>query len=878
MLLKNNILITGAPACGKTVYAKHLACHYLNKPSSFADYCEDIYTSLPEGYVKFIPLHEGYGYDDFVTGIEIASDNNSLRYKYAERVFVEMCKKASDDQKNNYVIILDDIDKVNIASVFGELLYALENRNCSIKLANGSTVTVPENLYIIATMNSINTENKPDYAFFRRFSVIELHSDSAYIKDPDAIKLYDQYNAIIENHIVAEYADKIRNYRLGHGLFMCSSKSELYGRIYYQVIPIIEQYSKDGIIDISSKDLYAMRKNAETAVSSASLNNNVTKKFVNGKIKKETMQTINNSFSNTMTQKFRGYPAMAIVHYFDLTWCSGLLGNNQLMIELYANTNIFKVPSLSDNTSCASFLAEESLSDEYWYKTGKLSDAAKHSLFYPTESNKNVEKPIYSINNKRYILFTGVRNESQKLSINQFSANNSASPHVSKIVYLLIYNYYRIYVENIQRQILTDPTENIKRIEKLASMELNKLKSIDGARYNIDDLYDWMKKNLMILWHGAGDVINYTGNNGIPVQLTLEGVFKVQEKNYLEIMDTMGIHQMILQGPPGTSKTYGAKSFISSLIDEGTEIADYQITQEDYENSCKGELISHKKVLWDIVQFHPSYGYEDFVRGIEVSAADADANVNTKGKVVEIRNNIEYSVELNSPPVSNIKYTSVNKILGKISKLAADAGNETKVFLIIDEINRANVATVFGELIYALEYRGQSVSTPYTVSGNSNICIPDNLYIIGTMNTADKSIGAIDYAIRRRFLFFPCLPDRKIIEKFESDTTICLKLFDTIDRLFDAYLSEDYNKDDVQVGHTYFLAKDKNEMKLRFIYQIIPILREYYKDGILICSDQNSENDDVDILSDYLVNYGKTAYKEDDLWNSLCSCYDKQEN
>lgn len=106
--------------------------------------------------------------------------------------------------------------------------------------------------------------------------------------------------------------------------------------------------------------------------------------------------------------------------------------------------------------------------------------------------------------------------------------------------------------------------------------------------------------------------------------------------------------------------------------------------------------------------------------------------------------------------------------MGNIAELAKKH-KKTKFFLIIDEINRANLATVFGELIYGLEYRTEPVATPYSVNNNNRISMPDNLYIIGTMNTADKSIGGIDYAIRRRFLFFEQLPDVKVIKTYKSE-------------------------------------------------------------------------------------------------------------
>lgn len=220
-------------------------------------------------------------------------------------------------------------------------------------------------------------------------------------------------------------------------------------------------------------------------------------------------------------------------------------------------------------------------------------------------------------------------------------------------------------------------------------------------------------------------------------------------------------------------------------------------------------------MAWDIVQFHPSYGYEDFIRGIKVSTD-------------------EHSHQ--------IKYDTVDKVLGEIARLARN-NQDTNFYLIIDEINRANLATVFGELIYALEYRDEKVATPYAVDGDSDIDIPNNLFIIGTMNTADKSIGSIDYAIRRRFLFFEQLPDKTVIENYTSDNEIdnreevnkkAANLFDSISKLFENdYLSHEYRKEDVQIGHTYFLVDDDEELKMRFKYQIIPILKEYYKDGII---------------------------------------------
>lgn len=190
-----------------------------------------------------------------------------------------------------------------------------------------------------------------------------------------------------------------------------------------------------------------------------------------------------------------------------------------------------------------------------------------------------------------------------------------------------------------------------------------------------------------------------------------------------------------------------------------------------------------------------------------------------------------------------------------------DARIELKKFvLIIDEINRANLSSVLGELIYALEYRGKSIGSIYEVEERKEIILPPNLYIIGTMNTADRSVGHIDYAIRRRFAFVDVLPKNL---KAELGNDFDESLFMEVANLFIAnydpsidyskelknirsvYLNSDFDPKDVWLGHSYFIKqyeKDENgnniegnpfDFNMRLDYEIKPILLEYIKDGIL---------------------------------------------
>lgn len=217
-----------------------------------------------------------------------------------------------------------------------------------------------------------------------------------------------------------------------------------------------------------------------------------------------------------------------------------------------------------------------------------------------------------------------------------------------------------------------------------------------------------------------------------------------------------------------------------------------------------------------IIQFHPSYTYEDFVRGIVAKTSDTE---------------------------EGIVYVAENKILVEFSERALN-DPENNYILIIDEINRANLSSVLGELIYALEYRGKAIESMYAVNNDKKVIIPPNLYIVGTMNTADRSVGHIDYAIRRRFAFIEVLPEKlQDSEELYFNTTG----FEKVAALFaEGNVSPDFDRKDVQIGHSYFIAKKTDadseqkrdeifEMKMKF--EVVPILFEYVKDGILTGDD-----------------------------------------
>lgn len=252
------------------------------------------------------------------------------------------------------------------------------------------------------------------------------------------------------------------------------------------------------------------------------------------------------------------------------------------------------------------------------------------------------------------------------------------------------------------------------------------------------------------------------------------------------------------------------------------DVTNYEFMYFLFENfNLKGKVVVENEQYISVgesqlIQFHPSYNYEDFVRGIAV----------------------------NTTNTGSIKYSTENKIIADFA-LKAKVNRSSNYVLIIDEINRANLPSVLGELIYALEYRGETVNSMYSIDEETSLTIPSNLYIIGTMNTADRSVGHMDYAIRRRFAFVEMLPDRAVITN-----EIAKDLFKEVENLFveikdgkqvrSKFLASDFEFKDVQIGHSYFMLKQESdlsaseELQMRLDYEIKPILYEYVKDGILV--------------------------------------------
>lgn len=194
----------------------------------------------------------------------------------------------------------------------------------------------------------------------------------------------------------------------------------------------------------------------------------------------------------------------------------------------------------------------------------------------------------------------------------------------------------------------------------------------------------------------------------------------------------------------------------------------------------------------------------------------------------------------------------INAVKNEYRNELEDSDSTTPYVLIIDEINRGNVSKIFGELITLLEADKRiggdhpiRVTLPYS---KESFGVPSNLYIIGTMNTTDRSVGNIDYAVRRRFAFATLKADRKLVE--QNSIPEAVTLFDAVESFIKKH-QIDMDFEDLMVGHSYFFAKGESELELKWQYEILPLLNEYIKDGIINAKPISSDLTIADFVGEW---------------------------
>ncbi len=388
--------------------------------------------------------------------------------------------------------------------------------------------------------------------------------------------------------------------------------------------------------------------------------------------------------------------------------------------------------------------------------------------------------------------------------------------------------------------------------------------------------------------------------------------------------------QIILQGAPGTGKTYATAEIAVQIINDSVA-SGRKMLMKEYQ-----KLVDGKRIFF--TTFHQSMDYEEFVEGYkpiegggfelkngifkkacakadelyqksllqgesdEITIDDAieifyeylrelplreedtgqmdletkegykfhihlntDDRLKIRASSSELWHScklITYYNELKRGGVSAyaypiLKYLEKNYKLvdkEKLDELAQNKKNvqSNNVVLIIDEINRGNISKIFGELITLLEadkrigeINAIKADLPYSEESEESFGVPPNLYIIATMNTADRTIGYIDYALRRRFAFITMKADKSKV------SSIAQGLFDKVEQIITGKgnLSPEFETEDLMIGHSYFMVENREELQIKLDYEIKPLLLEYLKDGILIEKGDNTLKNEIKNLS-----------------------------
>lgn len=399
------------------------------------------------------------------------------------------------------------------------------------------------------------------------------------------------------------------------------------------------------------------------------------------------------------------------------------------------------------------------------------------------------------------------------------------------------------------------------------------------------------------------------------------------EKKHMFISKTAKLlkekHNIILQGAPGTGKTYNTAAIaLSALGITDIDLNDHDAVMKKYESLVEDQIF--------FTTFHQSLDYEDFVEGLKPHIqTDKDGNaigvtyepedgifkracnaVQTDGNkdIVECidsylqtirgyknkkeirtlsgksslyvwwnegnstistrstKSKSEKDPDYSPSPlnIEKVKLQATGKGVEnnwqQYSEAFINAVRETykvtcdkPVVLIIDEINRGNVSKVFGELITLLETdKRKGGEHPITVSlpySKLPFGVPSNLFIIGTMNTTDRSTGTIDYALRRRFAFVTLSSNPDAIRQYydklgdEELKVKAIDLFNDIKCFITSpkHICGDYGVDDLMVGHSYFMAKSEDSLRDKVEYEIVPLINEYINDGILNVKKEEKE-------------------------------------
>ena len=311
---------------------------------------------------------------------------------------------------------------------------------------------------------------------------------------------------------------------------------------------------------------------------------------------------------------------------------------------------------------------------------------------------------------------------------------------------------------------------NLKTVIESYKTVLPASKIVDFANYNhLDIIYTWLATYAKMRAWGTAAQKKEIENQLNKIPTPL---LPDEEKEVQHLLETR--KYVVLQGAPGTGKTYTALKIAGK----------------------------YKKVFFE--QFHAETNYSDFVYGLEPILDESNSQVQFKAKKGILYETIQYAKE----------------------------HSEEDVLLIIDEINRANLSNVLGPVFYLFEYQSGARNVKIRIDKMELDKLPENLHVIATMNTADRSLAVVDFALRRRFAWYTLRPHEI---KAEAGKVFMKKTYQKIaDIFFEFATDEELN---LQPGQSYFIVNKNNsddKMKERMIYELMPLIKEYLAEGYLL--------------------------------------------
>ncbi len=462
--------------------------------------------------------------------------------------------------------------------------------------------------------------------------------------------------------------------------------------------------------------------------------------------------------------------------------------------------------------------------------------------------------------------------------------------------------------------------QGVKGIENSGLQSVNK--------YITDNWESFKKENKIAIQPPECDIklnLLLSGFEQKKISSKIAYINKINNEKNMEKLDKikdilLSKKNLILQGAPGTGKTYNTVGLALKVCGIDTSRMDRKDMMKEYSELTKSGQIA-------FTTFHQTMDYDDFIEGLKPQVDDGkityeiedgifkkictDAEIKDESNFDETYdkfiNHIQeeeyypitssggalFHVSVNSKQ-NLILYTGndrkmngvltkekirleyfgqgskywvgynkgvVNELYQKFDLKQPSQAEKKNYVLIIDEINRGNVSKIFGELITLLEADkrgGEENCIPAQLSYSKQpFSVPSNLYIIGTMNTTDRSVGTIDYAVRRRFAFVTLDSSWDIVASTYADNEKKKKaqeLFIAVQNYIKK-TAVDMDVEDLMVGHSYFMNNGQ-ELNQRWEFEILPLLNEYYKDGI--CS--KSPLDNIRKKSD--TNADKKLYME----------------